>query len=183
MLQNIFSDLVSASGLVLRRRTYKALTAGLGVVLIFSYMVLLPSLILGKITVEALGFITPIELVFSVLIGSALSLVVVMNVYAFRRSMRATCARKTVAFSIVASILPNSLCCGPLVPTVIGFMVVSTSVLFTVAPAIQSFLARYAVLFYSASFLSLLYSLQLIARDVVRLELPGTERQRIRKFP
>jgi hypothetical protein len=130
------------------------------------YMILLPSLILGRITLQALGYITPVELIFSVLMGPALSLVIVMNVYALRRSK--ACSRKAVVLSIVAGIVTNSLCCTTLIPTAIGLLAVSTSFLFTVSPAIQAFLARYATAFYFLSLVSLLYSLQLISKDVAR---------------
>ncbi len=145
------------------------------------YMVLLPSLIIGKITLQALGYITRVEFVVSVLMGSALSLVLVMNIYAVRRAK--TCSRKSVALSIVTGILPNSLCCTTIIPTVIGLLAVSTSVLFTVSPAIQAFLARYATAFYFLSLLSLLYSLQLIAKDVARPDQLKSEQQKPRHIP
>lgn len=166
MLRRLVPSLSSATGLVLRRRPYQALATVLGVGLTFMYMVLLPSLILGKITLQALGYITPVELAFSVLMGPALSLVVVMNIYALRKAK--TCSRKAVALSIVAGILPNSLCCTTVIPTVIGFLAVSTTFLFALSPAIQAFLARYATAFYFLSLLSVLYSLQLISKDLAR---------------
>lgn len=166
MLKHTFSLVSSATGLALRKRSYQALAAGLGAGLTLMYMVLLPSLLLGKITLQALRYITPVEMAFSVLMGSTLSLVVVMNIYALRRAR--ACSRKVVALSIVTSIVPNSLCCTAIIPTVIGFLAVSTSVLFTVSPAIQAFLARYATGFYSLSLVSLLYSLRLISKDVAR---------------
>lgn len=165
MLKHTLFILSSATQLALRKGSYKALAVGLGGGFTFMYMILLPSLLLGKITLKALAYITPVEFVFSVLMGSALSLVLVMNVYALRTT-RSTCSRKAVALSIIAGIVPNSLCCTTLIPTVIGLLAVSTSVLFTVSPAIQSFLGRYATAFYSLSLFSLLYSLQLIAKDV-----------------
>lgn len=165
MLKNTAPILSRATGLVFSKRWYQVLGLGLGVPLTFIYLILLPSLPLGRVTLEALSYITPIEFVFSVLMGSTLSLVVVMNVYALRTSRKA-CSRKAVALSIFAGIVPNSLCCTTVVPTLIGFLALSTNVLFTVSPAIQSFLVRYAILFYATSFLSLLYSLQMIARDL-----------------
>ncbi len=174
MLKHNLAIVSSAMRLSLRKRSYKALAAGLGGVFTFMYMILLPSLLLGKITLKALAYITPIVVVFSVLMGAALSLVLVMNVYVLRRS-KATCSRKAVALSIIAGIVPNSLCCTTIVPTLIGLMAVSTTVLFTVSPAIQWFLGRYAIMFYSLALLSLLYSLQLIAKDVARPTLSEVE--------
>jgi hypothetical protein len=130
------------------------------------YMILLPSLIIGRITLDALRYITPVELMFSVLMGPMLSLVMAMNVYALRRSK--ACSRKAVTVSLVASILPNGLCCTTVIPTVIGLLSVSSSFLFTVSPTIQAFISRYAVVFYFASLLSLLYSMQLISKDIAR---------------
>jgi hypothetical protein len=165
MFRQIMPTLSSASRLVLGTGPYRLLASVLGVGLTFMYMVLLPSLILGRITVQALAYITPVELIFSILMGPALSLVLVMNVYALRRTN--ACSRKAAALSIVTGVVPNSLCCTTVIPTVIGFVAASTSVLFTASPAIQAFLARYAVAFYFVSFLSLLYSLQLISRNIV----------------
>lgn len=180
MPKHILFILSLATGLVLSSRSYQALAAGLGAGLTVMYMVLLPSLIIGKITLQSLGYITPVEFAFSVLMGSALSLVLVMNIYALRRAKG--CSRKSVALSIVAGILPNSLCCTTLIPTVIGLLAVSTSVLFTVSPAIQAFLARYATAFYFLSFLSLLYSLQLIAKDVAGSDEQKVEQQELRRI-
>jgi hypothetical protein len=62
---------------------------------------------------------------------------------------------------------------------VIGLLAVSTSVLFTFSPAIQAFIARYATGFYLLSFLSLLYSLQLIEQDVSRLAQRKVEQRKL----
>jgi hypothetical protein len=168
MAEHFLSTLSAATAIVLARRSRRALTAGLAGGLTLMYMVILPSLILGKITLQALRYITPVEFVFSVLMGSALSLILVMNLYGLRRTK--ACSRRAVALSIVAGVVPNSLCCTTVIPAVIGFFTISTSVLFTVSPAIQAFLARYAVAFYFVSFLSLLYSLQLISRSIASAE-------------
>ncbi len=169
MFKSTLTNLSFASRLVLRSRAYQAFAGVLGSSLALLYMILLPSLILGRVSLQALEYITPTEFVFAVLMGSTLSLVLVMNVYALKMSK--ACSRKAVTLSVVASILPNSLCCTPIIPTVIGLLAVSTSVLFSVSPAIQAFLGRYAIGFYLLSLLSLLYSLQLISKDLVRRNL------------
>lgn len=177
MFKRVLPSLSTAMGLVLRGRSYQALAVGLGGGFTFMYMILLPSLLLGKITLQSLGYLTSLDFAFSVLMGPTLSLVVVMNLYALRRAK--ACSRKAVALSIVTGILPNSLCCTTIIPTLIGLLAVSTSVLFTVSPAIQAFIARYATAFYIVSLLSLLYSLQLIASDLVRVAQPKVERLKL----
>lgn len=75
----------------------------LAIALIFMYMVLLPSLGVGRVTVQALQYLTPLELVFSILLGSLLSLVTVMDVYTLRK-VRAH--HRSVVIAIFAGIQP-----------------------------------------------------------------------------
>lgn len=82
MFKSTLTNLSFASRLVLRSRAYQAFAGVLGSSLALLYMILLPSLILGRVSLQALEYITPTEFVFAVLMGSTLSLVLVMNVYA-----------------------------------------------------------------------------------------------------
>ncbi len=174
MIRRGVSQLAFAFTTVFNEGPYFLQAEVLGIALIFAYMILLPSLVIGRVTFQALEFLTPVEFVFAILMGSLLSLVIVMNVFALRKIR--TCRRRTGAISLLASILPNSLCCTTIIPSVIGLLAPSTAVLFTLSPAIQAFLVRYAVSFYAASAVLLIYSLQLIAREVAEA-LPRKNKQ------
>ncbi len=174
MIRRSISQFASAFTTVFNEGSYLSQAEVLGVALIFAYMILLPSLVIGRVTFQALEFLTPVEFVFAILMGSLLSLVIVMNVFALRNVR--TCRRRAGAISLLASILPNSLCCTTIIPSVIGLLAPSTTVLFTLSPAIQAFLVRYAVAFYVLSAVLLVYSLQLITRQVAE-GLPPKNKQ------
>ena len=96
-------QLAFAINTVLSKGSYLTQFQVLAIALIFLYMVLLPSLVVGRVTVQALQHLTLVEFVFSILIGSLLTLVTVMNIYALKKIRT---RRLTVALSIFASVLP-----------------------------------------------------------------------------
>ncbi len=168
-----YFELASAFKVVFDEGSYFVRAQVLEIALIFLYMVLLPSLVTGQVTVQALQFLTPIEFVFAVLMGSLLSVVIITNLFAMRRVR--TCHKKTVAFSILTSMLASSLCCMPIIPAAVGLLSAYTTVAFAISPAIQAFIVRYAVAFYAASSILLVYSLQLISKEVVKSAAPRTK--------
>ncbi len=127
------------------------------------YMFLLPSLPAGGLVPDAIRFITPVQLIFSVAFGVLLSLVVVLNIQAFR--MNVPSASGSAVGSVLASLV-NGLCCTPLVPLVIALSGASTPVLFQYSPPIQAFFENYASYFYLMSATLLLLSIHFVSKGI-----------------
>ncbi len=127
------------------------------------YMFLLPSLPAGGLVPDAIRFITPVQIIFSVTFGVLLSLVVVLNIQAFR--MNVPSARGSAIGSVLASLV-NGLCCTPLVPLVIALTGASTPVLFQYSPPIQAFFEKYASYFYLMSAILLLFSIHSASKGI-----------------
>jgi fermentation-respiration switch protein FrsA (DUF1100 family) len=159
--------ILDACGLVLRAQPYRWCAAGLFALAVTGYLVTLPaSYTGGTIGVRNLRYLNAELVCFSVALATLLSLTLALNVYAFRASMRGRGAGLSAA-AVLASLVPSSLCCTSLVPSLLAALGASTPQIFGLAGRVQGTVARYEVLFLVAALLLLLGSLDLAARSVL----------------
>ena len=152
-----------AVGAAFAGRAYLLLFLALSVSVSALYMFLLPSLPLGAIVPYAIRFITPVQAAFALIFGVLLSLVAMLNVYAFR--MRASSVKGIAVGSILASLV-NGLCCTPLIPSLIAVTGASTPVLYEISPRLQAFFEFNSQYFYALSVALLLISVHYLSRSI-----------------
>jgi hypothetical protein len=144
-------------------RAYLSLFIGLSVSISMLYLFLLPSLPEGALVPYAIDFITPIQAAFALIFGVLISVVVTLNVYAFR--MRAPSVKGITVGSVLASLV-NGLCCTPLIPSVLALTGASTTVLYEISPLIQGFFEFNYPYFYALSAFLLLISIHYLSRNI-----------------
>ncbi len=152
-----------ALGALFTGKVYPSLFLALSGSISVLYMFLLPSLPYGALVPYAIDFITPIQVAFSLIFGVLISLVVTLNVYAFR--IRASSVKAITAGSVLASLV-NGLCCTPLIPSLIAMTGVSTPVLYAISPRIQAFFEFNYQYFYALSVILLLVSIHYLSRNI-----------------
>lgn len=139
----------------------------------FGYTVLLPFDYTQRLELANWGYLTPALGLWAVLLGSALSLVVSIQVHATRLVLAArpvapssgartreeetsgVAAGSTGALAgaaaFVASLLPSFLCCTPIVPTLLAFVGVTGVGLYDTTGTLQHFFAVHQVEFLTGS--------------------------------
>ncbi len=167
MIRSALYETGSAVGLVLSRPAYRLLALIIFVPMLALYLFLLPSAFTaGSIGLISLRYLNAELAIFSVLLAALLSLSLALNIYAFRSSARRK-GRALTAGALVSSLLPSTLCCTPVVPTIMAFMGASTLQIFGLAGKVQGFVAAYETAFLSLASILLLISLRLAARSVM----------------
>lgn len=155
---------------MLQGRVYLYSFALLSVAITLLYVVLLPSLPNGAINLQVVRYITPLQVVFAVIFGVMLSLIITLNVYAFR--INSPGAKATTVGSILSSLV-NGLCCTPLIPSIIAFFGASSEVVFRYSPPIEAFFEFYYPYFYLLSAVILAYALLRLGKNIVCC-MPGS---------
>ncbi len=148
--------------------SYPFLALGVGLL----YAFLLPGLTLGSFAPWVLSFLRPNELAFSIGIGLLLPLVALLNVFLWRHPSCVVPARGASngsLASIILGIIPNALCCTPIIPSIIAVFATGATLISISAP-VQYFLNVYASLLYALATLGVWVSLRLAAR---RFQVPG----------
>ena len=94
----------NALRLAFSKRNYIAIFAALAIAISVLYMYLLPSLPDGVLIAPyAINFITPLQEGFALVFGVLFSLVIVLNIYAFR--MHASSGKRLTIGSVLASLV------------------------------------------------------------------------------
>jgi hypothetical protein len=154
----------------------------LGVV--FLYTLLLPFDFTQRLEFANWNYLDASLVVWSVVLGLAMSLVVVIQVYATRRVVEAKVASGAASgLALVVSLLPSFLCCTPVVPTLLAFVGVSGLGLYTTTGSIQHVFAAYQTGFLAGSLVLLVlmawWGLSKIAKATCLCEegceLPGSQ--------
>ncbi len=165
--RSAFYETGAATGLVWRLPAYRRLALIIFFPALALYLFLLPSAFTGgSIGLVSLRYLNAELVVFSLLLAALLSVSLALNIYAFRSSTR----RKGGAFTIGAlasSLLPSTLCCTPMVPTVLAFLGATTPQIFGFSGKVQGFIASYETGFLILASFLLLISLRLAARSVM----------------
>lgn len=165
-MPSAWSHVSAATGMVLRLSGYRLLALVLFAVGATAYAFTLPaSYTGGVIGWVSLRQLTPELGFFAVALAALLSLVLTLNVYGLRASVRQR-GKSLGLGAVVASILPAGLCCTTVVPSVLALLGASTPQIFGLSGRIQGIFALYAWAFLSASLLLLLFALHLVARNL-----------------
>ncbi len=158
---------LGACRLVFEAAPYRYLASGLFLLALAFYLLTLPAAYTGGIIGLVSARYLNAELVFfSLVLAALLSLVLTLNLYAFRTSLR----RQGVGLSatgVLASLVPSSLCCTSLVPSLLAAVGASTPQIFRVTGLIQGTVARYESLFLIVALLLVLVSLHLAASNIL----------------
>jgi hypothetical protein len=143
---------------------YVAIAPMIGV----AYALLLPGLILGSYQLWVLRFLSPTEATFAVAMGILLPLVLLLNVYLWRhpecRPAKGSAAGGPLG-ALLVSVIPNALCCTPVIPLVLAVFV-SGATLVSISAPVQYFLGTYAAVLYAVSALALWGSMRVTSRRV-----------------
>ncbi|GEM_PF-739180 len=160
------STLVPTVALVLRGQRYRGLALVLFLGILGFYLVTLPSTYTGgAVGFLALRYLTGDLAACSAVLAALLSLTITVNVYGFRTSARQRGAVLSVG-AVLASVVPSSVCCTSLVPSVLAALGGSTVQIFGLAGRIQGGIARFQMVSLVTAIVLLLLSLYLAASTV-----------------
>ncbi|MCI4352980.1 MAG: hypothetical protein L3K14_06290 [Thermoplasmata archaeon] len=150
-----------------REGPYALTYVGLAVLTGFAYALLLPGLLLGSFELVALHFLTWTQAVFAVAMGLLIPMVVLLNVYLWRHPacvVSTTGPRgRSAASGALLGILPNALCCSPVLPTLVAVFAAGGSAVAITAP-LQYFFATYEAPFYAVAALLMWVSFRTAAQ-------------------
>lgn len=111
-------------------------------VVALAYTLLLPFDFTQRLELANWDYLTAYQATWSVVLGVAMGLVMVVQIYAMRRVAQARASAGTVGgVAFVVSLLPSFLCCTPFVPTVLAFVGISGLSLYSTTGAVQHFFA------------------------------------------
>lgn len=120
--------------------------------IIFTAVFLAVSVIYGYLLINSAtgvidfrGYYMYFDIAFSIVIALLISSVIMLNVYSFR--MKAKSGRGISIASIASAVLPSSLCCTSLVPSILAVAGFSTSFVLGNTGKIQSIFSIYGPLF------------------------------------
>lgn len=140
---------------------------GLGTLVTAFYAIALPAGMLGALSPAALRFLTPWQALASVLLGYGFALVIAMNAAAARGNggLRKGAGALGIG-GLVASLLPSSLCCTPVIPLILAALGVSAPMIFRTSGVFQAFFAVNAAAFVAVSIGLVLLSVWLAAYNL-----------------
>ncbi len=122
-----------------------------------AYTLLLPFDFTQRLSLANWDYLTAYQAAWSVVLGLAMGLVIVIQVHAMRRVAQARAAAGAAGgVAFVVSLLPSFLCCTPFVPSVLAFVGVSGLSLYSTTGAVQHFFAVHQTELLSASLVLLL---------------------------
>ena len=167
MIRSALHETGSALGVIMRQRAYRRLALGIFLPLLALYLFMLPSAFTGgSIGLISFSYLNAELAIFSVLLAGLLSLSLALNIYAFRSSARRKGGVLTLG-TLASSLLPSTLCCTPVVPTILAFVGASAPQVFGMSGRVQGFIAAYETGFLILASILLLVSLRLAARSVM----------------
>ena len=137
-----------------------------------AYALLLPGLLFGSYGLWVLRFLTPAEAAFAGAMAFLLPLVLLLHLYLWRHpECRSSTEGRGAGMSLGAvliSVVPNALCCTPIVPALIAIFV-SGATLVSISAPVQYYLGTYAPVLYAASAVAVWGSIRIASR---RFEAP-----------
>ncbi len=153
--------LLSAWRLVFQAQAYRYVALGLFLLAVAFYFLTLPSTFTGGVIgLVALQYLNAELVFFSLTLAAALSLVLTLNLYGVRRSLRRHSTGLSLG-AILTSVVPSSLCCTSLVPSLLAALSASTPQIFGLTGRIQGAVAKYEMVFLAVALLLMLISLRL----------------------
>jgi hypothetical protein len=158
---------LGACRVVFQAAPYRSLASGLFLLALAFYLFTLPATYTGGIVgFVSVRYLNTERVFFSLALAVLLSLALTLNVYSVRASVRRRGAGLGAA-GVLASLVPSSLCCTSLVPSLLAAVGASTPQIFSVTGLIQGTVAGYEALFLVVALVLLLVSLYLAARTVL----------------
>ena len=151
---------------IIRTRRYRYLAVALFLSALTFYLLTLPAAYTGgAIGFVSLRYLNPELAFFSLILALLLSLALTLNVYGFRASLRRRGAALS-ASAVLAIMVPSSVCCTSLVPSLLAALGASTPQIFGLSGRIQGTVARHEPVFLSGAVLLLLLSVRFAAQSV-----------------
>jgi hypothetical protein len=141
------------------------ITLVLGSLLTAFYLVMLPSSAVGGLAFVAVHYLTPLLALAAIVLGYGFALTVAINVSSFTQRSRA--AGVVGVGGLLAAVLPGSLCCTSVVPSLLAALGASTPTILGTTGKIQSVFANYESAFIGASVAAVVLSIVLAARNHV----------------
>lgn len=146
------------------RRSY-LIALGLGTVVTAFYLVMLPSPAVGGFSLAALQYLKPSLAIAAAALGYGFALAIAINIGAFDR--RSHGAEVVGLGGLLAAVLPGSLCCTSLVPSLLATLGASAPMILGTTGKIQSIFALHEGAFIGASLIGVALSLLLAVRNRV----------------
>lgn len=143
-------------------RSY-GIAIGLGTTATAFYLVMLPSSAVGGFSLVALHYLTPALAIAAAALGYGFALAIAINVGAF--SQRSRTAEVVGLGGLLASVLPGSLCCTSLVPSLLATLGASAPTILGTTGKIQSVFALHENAFIAVSIAGVAISVILAARN------------------
>lgn len=160
-------SLLDAVRVVFHARLYRYLAVALFLPALGLYLLTLPAAYTGgAIGLISLRYLNGELVFFATALALLLSLVLTLNVYSVRASFRRQ-GTGLSAGAVLASLIPSSVCCTSLVPSLLAAVGASTPQIFGLTGRIQGTVARYEPLLLAAALVLLLFSWQLAARNIL----------------
>lgn len=121
-----------------------------------AYTLLLPFDFTQRIELANWDYLTAYQATWSVVLGTAMGVVMMVQIYAMRRVAEARASAGAAGgAAFVVSLLPSFLCCTPFVPTALAFVGISGLSLYSTTGAVQHFFAVHQTAFLAASLMLL----------------------------
>ncbi len=162
-----FPELLALRVVFSRRRYLGAYLVAAPVVAL-GYGLLLPSLLLGAFGLWVLRFLTLLQATFAIAMGALLPMALLVNLFVWRNPQCCSLGRTgegRTAGALLLSVIPNALCCTPVIPALLALFV-SGGTLVAASASTQYWLGTYAGVLYGISALALWGSLRVAARRV-----------------
>ncbi|GAC1403122.1 MAG: hypothetical protein NVSMB64_04210 [Candidatus Velthaea sp.] len=144
------------------RRAF-AILGGAGTAATTFYLFMLPSPAVGGLSPIALRYLTPFLAIAAVTLGFGFALAIAINVGAL--AQRRASAEIVGIGGLLASVLPGSLCCTSVVPSLLALLGLSSTSIIGTTGRIQSIFVLHENEFIVASVAAVLLSVYLAARN------------------
>ncbi len=142
-----------------------AITFGLGTVITAFYLVMLPSSSVGGFSLTAVQYLTPALALAAAALGYGFALMIAINISSL--AQRSRTAEAAGLAGLLAAVLPGSLCCTSVVPSLLAAFGASVSTVIGTTGKIQSVFGLYEDEFIAASVVGVALSVILAARNRV----------------
>jgi hypothetical protein len=167
ILMSLFEYEGNAIRAMLQDRFYALLLVSLSIAFTAIYLVLLPSLPNGAISLTFVRFITPIQIAFSIIFGLLLGLIITLNlsIRGIRNRAKSKNATAGASAGAILSTFVNVLCCTPVVPSVVALFGASTPLVFGYSVPVEAFFENNYVYFYFISAILFVVSIHYISKS------------------
>lgn len=142
------------------------------------YALFIEGLLLGTFALWVLRYLDPAGLFVSIGMGMLVPLILLINVYVWRNP--SCCAvgaggrgEGSAVGSLLLALIPNALCCTPIIPAVLALFLAGAPLL-SVSVPIQYYLNAYRPLFYGLALLAMWWGLRVAGRSVASPERKPT---------